>query len=390
MKRICLLYLQLCVQIGLLVGFTLPSWALDCNARLAALRPGHVLTSVLSDIFGRDGLTVQHPEISKNEPKNILFEEVSSWGRGENANQLFRASLRVRDRQEGIDLFKLIVRELDRKFSQFYVVNDSTGHPYVEGILEAHIFPAQSAQTLPPTQGPLEVQIALPQSEHETEVAQELLLTLKDVFHLKHDPDYATDFSAYDLNTRDGRREWGQAAFRKWHESLSYLAKKALQLISGADYTDILPYLRTGKRGWSKISNGDLNQMIDELDLALKSGHLPQNLVLYRAVGDSAFDAIWNDLKKTDNVSPTEFFDGAYTFTSIDLSFVEFWNQSKLGGKGIILDIHTPKGTSVGHVDRGQYERDYAEIIFPRNKVFKAVRAYTDEKGQRRLVVQVE
>lgn len=363
-----------------------PVWAagLSC-AELFTARPAY---PSITSFIGKSGLAIESAALH-GQRKSVVLAPVNSWGRGENAKQLFVLAMRVGSNEEGLLFFNQLVGQLNSiAGSHLTVITNSETVFEVPGFYTARVHTPQYAREIPMAQGYLELEIEIQQSPNEVAVANQIGSILQRSFNLRASTTDLKHLTTYDLSTYEGRAAWGYEAFHVWLGRLSSEARAALSLISGPEYRDILPYLRgKGRNENTSLSTARLQDLIVELDAAIEQGKVPVSVKLYRASADPYSLQTWTRLSTDANAKVEKLSDSAYTFTSLDERFVQSWNQNELKGQGIIIEIKASAGMRAGYVDRGPHARDYAEIILARGQQLTPVRAYTDDSGLRRLVV---
>jgi hypothetical protein len=331
----------------------------------------------ISHYLNKAGLSIQSSSFGHGTTKSILLES-GGWG----APGL---SMRAIDQDEAIEFVHVLLHEMNSILGANYLIENSSGHPKVKGLFDIYISPPTTTLALPAEQGSVQLQIQMEGSSLDDPNSKAFFQSLKRAFHLRQDEAFCPTCLNFDLKTREGRRAWGMTGFYVWTKNLSSSARQAMDLISGPDYRDILPYLRNRKQtGMTKIPKEVLDTMIQSLNDAISRGKIPQTSTLYRAVSEPFFDQVWNSLQGANFNGEIEVTDHAFSFTSLDEKFVEGWNKANLGGKGVILEIEAVAGLAAGYVDRGQYT-DYAEIVLPMDARIFATQGYVDGKGQRRI-----
>lgn len=369
-----------------------PVWAagLKCEelflARPTAL-PSRPLQSVIP-LIGKNGLVIES-SVFKGQKRSVVLAPVDSWGRGENAKDLFVLAMRVDSNEQGLAFFNQLVGQVNSQYGHNWTVATKGENIFeIPGVCTARVHPPDYARHIPMAQGHLEIEIEIQQSKNEVAVANQIGSVLQSVFRLRTSRVSLQHLTNYDLTTFEGRAAWGQEAFHEWLAGLSSNARTALDLISGPAYRDILPFLRgNGRSRSSSLSTERLQEMVGELDAAIQRGRIPVPVRLYRASSDPYSLETWTRLTADANAQVEKLSDSAYTFTSLDQNFVLSWNRKELRGQGIIIEVEAPAGLRAGYVDRGPHTRDYAEVILARGQTLTPIRAYTDASGQRRLVV---
>jgi hypothetical protein len=376
------------IWLSILLTTAQPAWAngLSCADLFLAHSTSQLQSSQpISQFLGKAGLIIES-SVFQGQKRSVVLAPVDSWGRGENAKDLFVLALRVESNGQGFAFFSQLVDQMNSQYDHNWTATSRGGNVFeIPGVCTARVHPPYYARHTPMAQGHLEIEIEIQNSSSEVEVANQIGSVLQSAFKLRTSPTSLQHLMTYDLKTFAGRSAWGQEAFHEWLAGLSSTARKALDLISGADHREILPFLRG--MGASSIPAVRPQDMIAELDAAIERVHIPVPVRLYRASSDPYSLEAWTRLSADENAVVGKLSDSAYTFTSLDQDFVLSWNQNQLRGQGIIIEIEAPAGLRAGYVDRGPQARDYAEIILARGQTLTPVRAYIDTSGQRRLVV---
>lgn len=362
---------------------------LSCHERLVA-HPAQKLQRLapFTQSIGKTGLVIES-SVFESQNRSVVLAPVDSWGRGENAKDLFVLAMRVESNEQGLAFFTQFASQVNSQLGENWTIAVKGENVFeIPGVCTARVHPPYYARQVPMAQGQLEIEIDIEKSANEVAVAKQIGLVLQQSFRLHTIGTNLAHLANYDLTTFDGRAAWGQEAFHEWLLSLSSDARAALNLISGGAYRDILPFLRgKARNGNSSIPTSRVQEMVAELDAAIDRGRIPVAVRLYRASSDPYSLEAWTRLSADANAKVERLSDSAYTFTSLGEDFVLAWNRNELRGKGIIIEIEAPAGLRAGYVDRGPHSRDYAEVILARDQALTPVRAYTDPLGQRRLVV---
>jgi hypothetical protein len=343
----------------------------------------------ISSLFSRTDLVMDNPSVFKGQQRSAYLAPEDSWARGETAKHLFVLSMRVSSNEEALNFINALIREVNTSYgANWESVERESGIYDVPDNFTARVHSPYYTRHIPTAQGSLELEIEIQQSKHEVAVAEKIAQVLLKTFNLQSVPVSLRHLSEYDLTTSQGRAAWGYEAFHEWLQSLSKEARTLLGLISGAEYRDILPFLRgSGRNGFSSLTTPKLKEMIVELDAAIERGQLPVSVRLFRASADPHTLEAWSQLSNNSKLQPRTLSDSAYTFTSLDEKFVQSWNRNELRGRGIIIEIEASEGLRAGYIDRGPHDHDYAEIILARGQTLTPIRAYTDTSGVKRLVV---
>lgn len=387
----CLLKAIYGLWLSILLTVAQPVWAagLSC-AELFLRQTAQKSRSIhpINDFIGKNGLVIESAQL-QNQKKSVVLAAVDSWGRGENAKDLFVLAMRVGSNEEGLAFFNQLVGQVNSAYGHSWtVVNKGENIFEIPGVCTARVHSPHYARQVPMAQGHLEIEIEIAQSKNEVAIAKQIGSVLQQSYKLRTVRTSLAHLANYDLTTIEGRTAWGQEAFHEWLAGLSSDARTTLDLISGAAYRDILPFLRGNPRSaYKSIPTARLQEMVAELDAAIQHGRIPVPVRLFRASSDPYSLEAWTRLSIDPSAQVDKLSDSAYTFTSLDQDFVLSWNQNELKGQGIIIEVEAPAGLRAGYVDRGPHTRDYAEVILARGQTLTPVRAYTDSSGQRRLVV---
>lgn len=365
-----------------------PVWAAGLSCAKLFSEGQNTQSQSVASLVGKNGLVIES-SVFQNQKRSIVLAPVDSWGRGENAKDLFILAVRVESNEQALAFFNQLVDKVNLQHGLNWTVTRRDENIFeIPGVLTARVHSPYYTRHLPMTQGRLEIEIDIEQSSNEVAVANRIGSVLQRSFKVRASRINLQHLAAYDLATPEGRAAWGQEAFHEWLGGLSSEAREALDLISGVAYRDILPFLRgNGRSGISSLSTTQLQGLIAELDAAIGRGKIPVPVRLYRASADPYSLEAWTKLMTDKNSHVEKLSDSAYMFTSLDQDFVLAWNRHQLRAKGIIIEIEAPAGLRAGYVDRGPHAKDYAEVILARGQTLTPVRAYTDSTGQRRLVV---
>jgi hypothetical protein len=363
--------------------------AAEVSARCDALLANRQGSLVNEAVIGQTGLKIQYQSIFHGQPKSVFLAPVDSWGRGENAKHLFVAAMRLERSEDAVSFLNELVAQTNATLnSTWKVVQQKENVFEIPGICTARTHQPYYTRHIPLREGSIELEIEIQQSPNEVQIAKGILNVLSNQFHLSKSASDLQHLADYDLSTFEGRAAWGYEAFHEWLNGLSSEARTALRLISGAEYRDILPFLRGGQRNnIASISTSQLQEFVSALDSAIGRGKIPVPVKLYRASAESGTLEAWSRLTSDKNAHAEPLVDSAYTFTSLDEQFVQTWNTSQLRGTGIVIEILANAGTRAGYVDRGTQARDYAEIILARGQHLVPIQAYITATGERRLVV---
>lgn len=350
----------------------------------AASKPSQSVTPLI----GKNGLVIES-SVFEGQKRSVVLAPEDSWGRGDNAKDLYVLAMRVESNEQGLAFFNQLIGQVNSQDGHNWSVSVKGENIFeIPGICTARVHSPYYARHIPMAQGRLEIEIEIQQSKNEVAIANQIGSVLQGAFRLRTSHVSLQHLTNYDLTTFEGRAAWGQESFHEWLAGLSSNARTALDLISGPAYRDILPFLRgNGRSRSSSLSTERLQEMVGELDAAIQRGRIPVPVRLYRASSDPYSLDAWKRLAADANAQVQKMSDGAYTFTSLDKDFVLSWNRNELRGQGIIIEIEAPAGLRAGYVDRGPHTRDYAEVILARGQTLTPIRAYTDASGQKRLVV---
>ena len=157
---------------------------------------------------------------------------------------------------------------------------------------------------------------------------------------------------------------WGKL----WVASLSKEQKESLNRYKQYDYIGINDYLRYG--GFSMAAHGSqyyfnrIKSDIGNIDKALNSSIIPENIVTYRGFVD--FEC------KTGDIVPQK----AYESTSLSYdSALHFANKViNSGNKGAVAKIYIAKGKKGAFMDGVSFiPEDGNEILLPRNTIYKVL-----------------
>ncbi len=130
---------------------------------------------------------------------------------------------------------------------------------------------------------------------------------------------------------------------------------KAIAFYCGYDFMSVNGFLRN-----NEFDCPDTRIKIDRLSEILHfSPKLPENLIMYRAIDEKAFNVISNSIKEYNAYMEKGFMSTSLRFDTV---------VEEYGDKGYILKLYVPKGASVMGVDLIK-KRSEEEMLFATNQV---------------------
>lgn len=164
-----------------------------------------------------------------------------------------------------------------------------------------------------------------------------------------------TQFTQSDFAKIDA---WGEKHYASFIDSLSDDERDAIFEYSGKSFSGINQFLRGQK---DKISKKD-QKTIDNLNKALESSRVPENIVAYR--GATPFGQ-FKDLSK---VKPgSTFSDSGFGSTSLNP------DGAFSGGKNVTFHVRIPKGAKGAYIASAADNPDEQEFLLPTKTKYKVV-----------------
>lgn len=157
-------------------------------------------------------------------------------------------------------------------------------------------------------------------------------------------------------NAREARA-WGEENYSEWQDGLSESEAAAVErYTSTRHYATVNEYLRTGSAdGEERIAR----QMQRELDSALESSSVPEDVIAYRGVGRDAF----GEGNLEDMVGET-FTDRGYVSTALNP------RAANAFGDSIVMRVSVPSGSRGAYVGGLSDNPSEGELLLPRGSSF--------------------
>lgn len=197
------------------------------------------------------------------------------------------------------------------------------------------------------------------------------------VFRRFETGEQVNDFFYYDGDQR-GLLALKKSEYGQWERSLSQQQRITIGDYCADGYADINSYWR--KYGdWEHINAEKVLQQTKDLDDAISSYHLKENIKVYRAVQPEAFEDYWDDIQK---LVGTTYTDPAFMSTSP-------YKGSTAVNKECIMELDIPAGFGRGaYVNRisGFQDEEY-EFLLHRDSKF-LVRSV--EETEDKLILRME
>lgn len=308
------------------------------------------------------------------------FLERNSWGQSSDLADInFILAIPVNDKEEGLGLIKQIANTSNFPGRpEDYIPQPGKVAVEFDDKVSVSVF---STNKVPGgISSAYELRITLNEGA-SIETGESIIRSLFNDLQMKP---ISTDEIIFDFSTNSGRREWASYTFQDWKNQLTSEEIVALRSIAGSSYKDIQSVARGGN------ASDKLNNVVKNIDNAIEKGKTDRDITLFRAVRHDIYENAWKSLQQSHSVEPINIqADPGFIFSSLDPEVADWWNSSQLDGKGIMLEIQTPKGTNAAFIDMQGIETDrgYLEVLLERDISYQAVGARQRSDGTRVLEV---
>lgn len=183
-----------------------------------------------------------------------------------------------------------------------------------------------------------------------------------------NDGESANDFFYYDDEKR-GLMARKNSTYGKWKNGLSADQKDALYSYTGDGYGNVNDYLRK-KNGWETINAERVKDQIKDIDSAISSFDLKQNIVVQRGANQSSLDVLFENSGGIDELSELighKYYDDGFMSSTVLIG------NPVATKKEVVFDISIPAGKGRGaYINEfgSQFQDTEYEFLIKRGATF--------------------